>query len=148
MPPPSPCLSSLSVGDSSEVDSATQVPEGSRDHVLLHGVHLSGHRVLLDPARAEGGPSVVVHPPHQHGVRRQTPYRLAHLPVEVGEVSLIVVHHPVQRHSQTHLALLLATRSASSITPLRKGGLMRARALEKGALEHAGECTLPVGAAS
>src|SRR5918998_274132 len=73
--------------------------EGRRDHVLFHGVHLSGHRVLLGILPGpEGGPLLIVHPSHQHGVRggEALPYRLAHLLIEVGEVPLIGgLHHAV-----------------------------------------------------
>jgi hypothetical protein len=73
--------------------------EGRRDHVLFCGVHLSGHRVLLGILLGpEGGPLLVVHPSHQHGVRggKALPYRLAHLLIEVGEVPLIGgLHHAV-----------------------------------------------------
>src|SRR5215208_3748566 len=90
--------------------------EGPRDDVLLHSVHLSGHRILLRILpRPEGGPFLVVHPTHQHGVcgGKALPYRLAHLVIEVGEVPLIGgLHHAVQRQKLRsnhfpHLDLLL-----------------------------------------
>src|SRR5829696_7153775 len=75
--------------------------EGPRDDILLDSVHLSGHRILLRILLGpEGGPLLVVHPSHQHGVcgGKALPYRLAHLLIEVGEVPLVRgLHHAVQR---------------------------------------------------